>query len=196
MKTYMHGTDYESAMNILKNGLSSAKETVWTCSNPRMIYCRDAEDEDAQWLSIESGQIASAYKDLKVTEVCILRILIPDNIAEEIVEDDNSVPDKRMYGCYQIDIDVLNDYIRNGDVKLYVDIYSNAYVPYLRPFYLAYLNTEIIQFNDKLLTQAIEVIKSSNISMFDEILSYDDIIETREYTKKSMSLRSYMKNVS
>ena len=37
MKTYLHGTSYESAMNILTNGLVTNKDTIWTCSDPDYI---------------------------------------------------------------------------------------------------------------------------------------------------------------
>ena len=74
---YVHGTSYESAMDILKNGLSSDKTTVWTCSDKSKIYCRKDEDDESEWLSIESAQIAAAFNGSMSTKVGIIKIKPP-----------------------------------------------------------------------------------------------------------------------
>ena len=80
MRTYIHGTSYENAMNILKNGFSSEdKNIIWECSNPYMIYLRDKydEDDDSLMLCIESGQIAAAKTNSLSTKIGIIEIEMP-----------------------------------------------------------------------------------------------------------------------
>ena len=71
MRTFMHGTSYESAMNIMKNGFQPV-ETVWNnASNEDMFYVREITDFDEyemaenKTLCIENGQIAAAVSDSK-----------------------------------------------------------------------------------------------------------------------------------
>lgn len=169
---FIHGTDYDSAMSIVKNGLISGHDTIWTCSRDDMIYCRKQTDEDGDetYLCIESGQLAAAYRNSMSTKIGVLLIDIPDDLVEEIVEDDNSC--ENMYGCYQI---LIDDILENSDrIKLSVDMYGDSYTPYLRPFYLANVCKDYLVIDDPLLSMAIKVINDSSVFL-EEILYYGGI---------------------
>lgn len=173
MKKYIHGTDYDSAMNIVANGLSDEKDTVWSCSDPECIYCRDAEEEDALWQCIESGQIAAAYRNSLSTKIGIIEIAMDDSVAEDIVEDDTSC--ENMYGCYQINIDSIKTAMRDNHATVTVRIYGDSYVPYLRPFYLAYVCEQYMVVEDALLRQAIDVVKRSESYIFEDLLEHGEL---------------------
>lgn len=181
MKTYIHGTDYESAQNILANGLLTDKDTIWTCSDCDMLYVRDMDDEDDDNtldLCIESGQLAAAYKDSKDTRIGVIRIEMDDDIAEQIVETDDSC--ENTWGCYQIMIDDLNDLLEAGKIRMHVDIYEDSYVPYLRVFYLSCAPKTYLDFNDDLLVRALDMVNKASI-FIDEILCHGDLVDTSEY---------------
>jgi len=181
MKTFLHGTSFESGRNILEHGLISNKETVWNCSDPGMIYCRNVdENEDALYECVMSGQCAAAYQDSKSTQIAIVRIEIEADIAEEIVEDDISCAN--MYECYQIDIDTLNEFITEGKVRLYVDFYEDAYIPYLRLFYIAHTDEDFMSFDDPVLTRAKKLVAEMDTSyIMDDLMCYGELVETSEY---------------
>lgn len=172
---FLHGTDYDSAMNIINNGLSNEHDTAWDCSRSDMIYCRKKSEEDSEFLSISSGQLAAAYKNSISTKIGILSIDIPDEIVDEIVEDDDSCDG--TYGCYQI---LIDDILNNIDkIKLSMNIYGDAYVPYLRPFYLTSISHEYITIEDQLLNAAIRIIEDSSVFL-DEIFCYGGVIDHYE----------------
>lgn len=173
MRRFLHGTSYESAMNIVRNGLRTEKSKVWTCSSTDFIYVRDAEEEDSEFLTVESGQIAAAYADSKSTNIGIIEITIRDDeLADSIVEDDNSCDGTDR--CYQIDIELLNEGIGNGTISVKAIIRKDAYIPYLRVFYLANLNREYIQINDATLSYAMDVVSNNSI-FIEEMLDYGEI---------------------
>lgn len=193
MKTFLHGTSFESGRNILEHGLIKNKGTVWTCSDPDMIYCRDIDDADYDetlFLSIESGRCAAAYQDSKSTQIAVVRIEIEESIAEGIVEEDNSCPN--MYECYQIDIDTLNELIVSGTARLYVDFYEDAYIPYMRIFYIAWANDEFMSFDDPVLTRAKKLVSEMDTSyIMDDLMCYGEKVETSEY----VPMKSNTKNL-
>lgn len=169
MKTYVHGTSYENAMNIIKNGFTDEKKnTIWSCSDPGMIYVRDADNEDTKHCCIECGQITAAKEDSKSDKIALIKIEIPDKIAYELAEDDISCPG--MDDCYQIDIKALNEYIIQGKINLSVDVYKDAYIPCLMPFYLCNLSDEYLQVEDPVLYMVLnEIKKQENPNIFDLI---------------------------
>lgn len=175
MRKFMHGTDYESALDIVKNGFRSNKSTVWTCSNADMLYVRDADNEDTEYLTIEAGQIAAAYRGSNSTRIGVIAIEMSDELADEIVEDDNSC--ENTEGCYQILIDDLMTYLKTGDIKVTIEVYDDAYVPYMRAFYLSNLNSEYLQIKDNLLLQAMRVL-SNNSVYIEDIFMYGEVVET------------------
>jgi len=183
MKTFLHGTSFESGINILEHGLVSNKETVWNCSDPGMIYCRDIDDQgydETLSLSIESGQCTAAYQDSKSTQIAIVRIEMSEDTAEEIVEEDISCPN--MYECYQIDIDSLNELIAAGEARLYVDFYEDAYIPYLRLFYIRWTEEEFMSFDDPVLTRAKKLVSEMDTSyIVDDLMCYGELVESSEY---------------
>lgn len=147
MKKLYHGTSIESARNIVKNGFDNPVETIWNCSDPDVLYVRNSEEfayddyespeTEAIRECIYSGQIAAAMADSKETKIAVLEFLVPDEIFESEFEKDYSC--ENMDGCYEIPKDVLQELIDNGTIKMNILVSDDAYIPYLRIFYLSSL---------------------------------------------------------
>jgi hypothetical protein len=189
MKTYIHGTSYESGMDMIINGINPEPDRIWECSNANYMYFREKpdsdEDEDSHEVEYEclcNGQIAAAYTDSKETYIAMLVLEMSDELADEIVEEDNSC--ENMYNCWQIDICDIKEGIDNGTIKAKVCMYANAYVPYLRPFYLSNIEKHM-EIKDRLLNDAIRVIRNSD-AFIDELFENDGI--KGEFVLKSKRL--------
>lgn len=166
MAIFLHGTSDENAHNMIKsNKLGKNHKTIWTCSNPNLLYMYNADDEDAIQLSVESGQIAAAYMNSKSTRIAVISLDIPDNIVNELVNPDCSC--ENTNGCFQINYNDLNNYIKSNIIKAQINYYDNAYIPYLRPFYLSYLNSRYMTISDPLLKIAIKMLKDNDIFIED-----------------------------
>lgn len=175
MKRFVHGTSYESAMDIIKNGFKEDKPTIWTCSRKDMLYLREesGEDKETEWMTIETGQIAAAYNNSKDTRIAIIRFEMSDELASKIIEDDNSCD---ISYSYQVLISNLNEGLKKHTITATVDIYADAYVPYMRPFYLANLDKTYLQIKDKLLEKATQIAKDASVYI-EEIFDYGEICE-------------------
>lgn len=184
MRKFIHGTDYESALDIVRNGFRSDKSTIWTCSNANMLYVRDADDEEAEYLTIEAGQIAAAYNGSNSTCIGIIVIEMSDRLADKIIEDDISC--ENTDGCYQIFIEDLMEHLKKGNIRVTAKIYGKAYVPYMRAFYLSNLSSNYMQIKDGLLSQAIKIISGNGIYI-EDIFMYDEVIETYKIAFKDAS---------
>lgn len=180
---YYHGTDFLSAQNILKNGFSSNKETVWTCSVPNYLYVAredydDYDDYDGDFddmldipavrIAVEAAQIAAAHTNQLTKDVFVFEFDIPDDI--EVEED---VSCENMYGCYQLDVNELNSNIQDGTIQVTAYKFNNAYVPDLRIFYLTNLNSQYYAFLDNELASIADKLKTSVQDWF-----YEDYVGT------------------
>jgi hypothetical protein len=174
MATFLHGTTYESIQNIRQHGFSEDKRTVWDCSRDDMLYCRISTMEDAEYLCISNAQITAAHQNSKETKLGLLVIDIPDNMADDLVEIDDSC--ENMDDCYQIPIEDLNKAIKTGKVKISCRIFKDAYVPYLRPFYLADIfGNPYITFEEPMLVNAIKELVRSE-TFLEDIRGYGPCI--------------------
>lgn len=168
MAIFLHGTSDENAHNIIRtNRFGKKHKTIWTCSNPNLLYMHTADEEDAIQLSVESGQIAAAYMNSKSTRIAVISFDIPDELLDKLVESDHSC--ENTNGCFQIKCNDLNTYIKSNIIKAQINYYDNSYVPYLRPFYLSYLNSRYMTISDPLLEIAIKILKDNDI-FIDDIL--------------------------
>lgn len=178
MKQYIHGTSYESAMNILQNGFMDAAK-IWDCSMPGIMYFRELPSEtednyedsrsDAYFTAITNGQVAAAYNDSHDTRIGVVVLTMSDELADDIVECDISC--ENANDCYQIDIDELNKYVNSGNITAKIEIYANAYIPYIRPFYLLDSNSnKYMSIPDKNLKNVIDILNSQNANIIDIIL--------------------------
>ena len=173
MKQYIHGTSYESAMNILQNGFQDVEQKIWDCSGYGYMYFRDADSEEAQFMAISNGQIAAAYTNSKETYIAVIVLEMSDELSDEIFEEDLSC--ENMYDCYQVEINTLNKFIASGDIKAKIQFFDEAYIPYLRPFYLNHI-TNHMKISDKLLQDAIAVINRSDVYL-EEIFDYGSLCD-------------------
>ena len=142
MKTFIHGTTPSNAHTIALAGFGTAgtgTNTVWNCSDETVTYFRELpKDLDERNIAIdaciENGQITAAIQGSNSKQIAIITVDIPEDIAEEIVSQDNSC--ENMEDCSQIDNYGLNKYIISGNIKVHADFYNDAYMPLLRPIYL------------------------------------------------------------
>lgn len=173
-RTFLHGTTYENAMTIINNQKFNNNdiETVWTCSNPDLLYLRDADTDEATWQTVESAQLAAAYLNSQSQQIAIIQLKMSDELADEIIENDMSCPDTD--GCFQLDKEELDFHIANGNIQCQVLFYNNAYIPYLRPFYLTSICTKYMSFKDKTLEYAIQILNKNSI-FIDELYEYGDV---------------------
>ncbi len=191
MRTFMHGTSYESAMNIVKNGFQPVK-TVWNkASDEDMFYVReitdcDEDDYEAKTLCIENGQIAAAISDSKDERLALVILEINDDVAEDIVWQDESCGERMIHESFQIDKDELNDAINSGKCKVKVEIYKDGYLPMLRVFYLQGLleNMHIDLSDEPILYETLCAIKNVDFMfMYDEFIGMvGELEETITYT--------------
>lgn len=171
MKTYFHGTSYENALNILRDGFLDEPDRIWTCSNDDKMYFRDADSEDAKFLCIESGKITAAYTDSNSTLIALIIMEMSDELADEIMEEDDSC--ENMYDSYQIDLVDLRKYILSNDIGIKIQMYADCYIPYLRPFYLTNITERYMYIEDDTLKRAINIIARSD-TFIDEIYEFSD----------------------
>lgn len=193
MRTFMHGTSYESAMNIMKNGFQPV-ETVWNnASNEDMFYVREITDFDEyemtenKTLCIENGQIAAAVSDSKDERLALVILQIDDDVAEDIVWQDESCGERMIHESFQIDKDDLNDAISSGKCEVKIEIYKDGYLPMLRVFYLnGLLDNMYIDLSDEpILYETSCAIKNvDSMFMYDEdiIGTVGELEETVTYT--------------
>lgn len=173
MKTYIHGTSYENAMNIMTNGLLREKDTVWTCSDPDYIYVFDSDDKEAFSSCIGAGQITAAYQNSMSDKIAIIRFEMTESVADRIISNDISC--ENMYDSYQISIAELNMLLKSGEIQLYVDIYNDSYIPYLRVFYLP-IDNPYMELSDPLLLSAVKTVNNTDAVSYlvDDLLYYGE----------------------
>lgn len=192
MRTFIHGTSYESAMNIMKNGFQPV-ETIWDgASDEDMFYVREITDCDedrlneAKTLCIESGQIAAAVSDSKDERLALVILEIDDDVAEDIVWQDESCGERMIHESFQIDKDELNDAINSGKCEVKIEIYKDGYLPMLRVFYLqGLLDNPYIDLSDEpILYETLCAIKNvDTMFMYDEFIGMvGELEETVNYT--------------
>lgn len=181
----LHGTTGEAAENIKKNGFKEA-DAIWTCSNPDKTYLVAVSDRydtaEAVRVAYESGLIAAAKLNTYREDIAIFIFNFPDDIADEELSDDMSCINTD--GCYEINNDALNKLINDKKVSYEIKTINHAYIPWMRPFYVAYLNQEYMELDEKL-ANICKIIKSSSIEMYDEIFdAYDDLNEICDIINK------------
>lgn len=180
MRTFYHGTTMESARSILKNGFNGETDTVWNCSDCDKLYVRDKDsnaifDEDeAIYLSVSAGQIAAAVFDSKETSIAIFKFEVEDDVADSYFDEDDSCPN--MDGSYQIDKSDLDYLISRNKIKCTLFESKNAYIPYLRVFYLTgVIESEYMDIDDSMLYEAVNIAaKGDNSGIWDYISTFDE----------------------
>ena len=134
---FLHGTTASAARSIVETGFQ-AVDTVWTCSDPRNTYIVEVgtkyDEREAVCFACDNARIAAAKLGVQDTDIVIFGFDFPSDIADE-----NLLPDiscANMDDCWSIDNDTLNSLIQSGKVSCTAKVIKNAYIPYLRPFYL------------------------------------------------------------
>ena len=154
IKTYYHGTDYESALCILTAGFN-APSSIWLNSELTKTYfvSPDANPEAINF-AIDAAFIAAAYKNTISPHLAILVLEIDDS--ETFPDDSDESMEK---DCIQIDSKYLNELINSGKASLTAKVLENAYNPYLRPCYLAYIydrHNDAMSFEDEKFESAVK----------------------------------------
>lgn len=185
MKTFIHGTTLEALESIMTNGfidknINYNDKTIWNCSNSDYTYFRELdEDKDSIYLCISNAQIAAAMKGSKNTKLAIITLEMSDELAEEIVEMDNSC--ENMEDCFQIENTDIQKFIESGDIKIKADIYTDAYMPSLRAFYLKnILDNDYLSIADPELYSSVCILQDNlQNSFIEEIYEFGSIYETK-----------------
>lgn len=179
---FYHGTSLESAKNIMKCGFCNIVKT-WQCSQSDKLYTVAADDKfydnnEAVLLALEAGQIAAAVQGSNETSVAVFEFDIADDIAEDYFLPDVSC--ENMDGCWCIDTDTLNKLIKEHKINMRVKVLQDAYTPYLRIMYLAYLENTYIIYKDDKLEEACRRIRESNIDT-EWLYDFDNVCDNYEY---------------
>lgn len=187
-RVFFHGTSMESAMTILNEGFDDCVNTIWSCSDDTKLYLRelkqDSEEddwcEDPKYLCIESGKIAAAIQGSQSTSIALFRFEMDEEIADEYVEADDSC--ENMEDCFQIDKSDLEKLISEGKIKCTLLESKDAYIPYMRVFYLTgVINNDYMDIDDDLLYRSVEIVSKTNCYI-DELWEFNEPEEYAEYT--------------
>lgn len=179
---FYHGTSLESAKNIMRYGFCNTIKT-WQCSQADKIYMVAADDRfydcsEAVLFALEAGQIAAAVQGSNETSVAVFEFDISDDIAEDYFLPDVSC--ESMDGCWCINTDTLNKLIKEHKINMRVKVLQDAYTPYLRIMYLAYLKNTYVIYKDDKLEEACRHIRESNIDT-EWLYDFDNVCDNYEY---------------
>ncbi len=181
MRTFIHGTSFESIENIRINGfLNNPFDRTWNVSDDRMLYLRELtiedpyeDPEEALRYCIENGQITAAFQGSLSTTIGIIRLDIDDTriCIDDYIEPDDSC--EGMDDCFEIMVEDLVNLINEGIITVYFNYHENSYIPYLRPFYLKGLNKEYLNdIEDSTLLYTIDILSNTDI-FIDEMLEME-----------------------
>lgn len=174
---FLHGTTISAACSIIKNGFQNV-DTIWTCSDARYTYMVEIgniyDEMEAVRFACEAAQIAAAKLNVYDTEIVIFGFDFPSDIAGKYLMPDISCAN--MDGCWCIENNTINKLIQNGEISYSAKIVQNAYIPYLRPFYLMHISQDFIDL-DKDLKNIYDYLKNANISDIYDIIDVSDLCE-------------------
>lgn len=174
----LHGTTIAAACNIIIDGFQTV-DTISTCSDPCSTYMVEVGNKytEAEAISFacEMAQIASAKLGVYDTDIAIFGFNIPDEITDIYLLPDISC--KNMDDCWCIDNERLNELILNGSISCSPKVIPDAYIPYLRPFYLIHTAYQTLMSLDKTLKNVCD-----NLQRTDNMDLYDIIFPADAYT--------------
>lgn len=171
---FFHGTTETFAKNILENGFRSERPTLttWKVSDYGCLYVISAAEEDPIRFAIDAGRITAAKFGEQNRNIYVFEFDIQDKeVANSALNEDLSC--RNMYHCFTLNSDNLDELIASGEIKMTYTVYD-AYKPMFRPFYLAGVSLEYMQFSeeDKELLEAIKIAQDINNGGY--ISEYDD----------------------
>ena len=182
LRSYYHGTSYENAMKIIKEGFTSP-QTNWNCCNGKETYFykeNRLDIEDVLHSAVGSAQITSALQNSQSDKICILRVEIPED-SNIYISPDYSVDDAiTNETAVVINNDELNAAISTCEAILSYAVIEHTYNPYLRFVYLSNINDEFINI-DNLSKAEIEAFNTlqrnaSEISgLYEDVIGYQDL---------------------
>lgn len=176
---YYHGTTMENFKIIQKKGFVEREEKNWNCSDSEMFYFFKEElDDDPHrgfYMAFESATINAAVEN-QLCENLGLIVIDADEIAEKYIEPDNSCSGMD-YSAIQIEIETLNQMIREGHITVNFITLDNAYMPGFRFFYIP-RNNEYMDY-DYLFTST--ELKCMNIIEKNDCYIWEDLMETAFY---------------
>lgn len=147
---YYHGTSYENAMKIMKEGFTSP-QINWNCCLGEETYFWKEDKSNPEEVLIwaqGSAQIAAAIQNSQSDKVCILSIEVPEN-SNIYISPDYSVDDAAtIETAVTINNKELNKAISEGKVILSCAEIDKSYNPYMRFVYLSALDNELINIDD------------------------------------------------
>lgn len=132
-----HGTTFDGAQNIMKNGFDYLHGNAWSCSVPKQVYFYELNyiieheadgDEDVainiakEWAN-GNAQIQNALLKNPNKYTCVLELQFEDDgVYGDFYPDDSC---DNTYGAVCIDQEIINNFIREGKCKI---------IPHYYPF--------------------------------------------------------------
>lgn len=180
--SYYHGTSYENAMKIIKEGFTSP-QTNWNCCNGEETYFYKEDRfnmEEVLHSAVGSAQITSALQNSQSDKICILRVEIPED-SNIYISPDYSVDDAiTNETAVVIKNDELNAAISTSEAILSYAVIEHTYNPYLRFVYLSNINDEFINIDNlsKAEVEAFNIFQrnASEISgLYEDAIGYQDL---------------------
>lgn len=137
-----HGTTHSGGVQIPSFGFSDEIYTVWNCSYDCKVYFYELERyakvngyEDESFKlkqsacihsANEAGQIQEAFLSNPGKFTYVLEFILPPEI-KEYMEEDDSCESMSNYGAVQVDIDILNELIKQD--KCTINAYQFDFAP-------------------------------------------------------------------
>lgn len=138
---YIHGTSYESMINIQKEGFKQSNR-IWTCSEYETLYLRrlcesgleeellEPEEQFIETIhaTLFNACIAAAFQNSKDSRIALLFL----NLDDEEVSKDNSCPG--MEECYQIPYKALEGKeLLSTTLEVYDPQFRLSFLPFENP---------------------------------------------------------------
>lgn len=129
-----HGTI--NPTSILTEGFTRGNDTIWNCSDWDYVYFYELEkfmeaecidDEKDGYLRIlgrtnEQSQVQNAFLEAPYNKTYVLEFHFPSEF-RQFIEEDESCEGMGSYGAVQVDIDVLNDWLKTKPCEVYLHTY-------------------------------------------------------------------------
>lgn len=125
-----HGTSYENAKKIEKNGFSPTRKT-WNCSKDGMIYFHCCIDEkESQYKAKQSACITASLSKSQSTNIALISMEIDSKLIESFRDD-----------CCKDSIELPISFLNNN---YKIEYLNNCYIPSLSLAYLAGLDLRVL----------------------------------------------------
>lgn len=166
---FYHGTSFENADSIFRNGFSMEAPRIWKVSESRYVYAYMSNPyptnnefgyDDRLHAAVESAVITAAVQRSRNNIIVVFKIDIPENVWEEMLHDgyaNEDLSERSPEGAYQIDAQKLTQLIREKKIFNKPIFLDDVYDPDMRYQYLEGVDTQFLA--DDELAKTLEALK-------------------------------------